>query len=139
VVAIPPVRARTGDISILTKALLNRYSEELGRPVKRFSKEAIGAMEGYDWPGNVREMENRVKRAVIMAEGSQVSVEDLELSAPDAVSMPFNLKEIREEAERTAIQRALTYTEGNISQAAKTLGITRPTLYSMMDKYKISQ
>ena len=136
-ISIPPVRQREGDVLVLAKALLNRFSTELSRGVRGFSKNAVRAMEGYDWPGNVREMENRLKRAVIMAEGPNVSAEDLELSVPDDNGIPFNLKKVREDAERTAVLRALNYSEGNVSQAAKTLGVTRPTLYSIMEKYQI--
>jgi two-component system NtrC family response regulator len=137
-IVIPPLREREGDVLVLAKALLNRFNKEFGSTVNTFSKDAVRAMESYDWPGNVREMENRVKRAVIMAEGSQVSAEDLELPVPDSVDFPFNLKEVREEAERKAIRKALTFAEGNVSQTAKALGVTRPTLYSLMGKYKIS-
>jgi two-component system NtrC family response regulator len=85
----------------------------------------------------VREVESRVKRAVIMAESPLITLEDLELAAPDAEAMPLNLKQVRGEAERKAILRALNHTDANISDTAKILGVTRPTLYSLMEKYDI--
>lgn len=134
-IQIPPLKDRDGDALVLAKAFLNRFSKEYGRPIKGFEKEAILAVEAYGWPGNVREIESRIKRAVIMADGSNLTLEDLELSAPNEEPLPFNLKEVREEAERRAILRAMSHSNENISETAKILGITRPTLYSMMEKY----
>ena len=94
------------------------------------------AIEAYDWPGNVRELESRVKRATIMADNGFITREDLEL-APHTQPRPLNLKQIREEAERRAIRRALTHCDNNISDAASALGVTRPTLYNMMEKYQL--
>ncbi len=95
-------------------------------------------MEGYPWPGNIREMQNRIKRAVIMAENKLVTPEDLGLTASgEMADMPLNLREVRQDAETTAIVRAISFSGGNISNAAKLLGITRPTLYDLMNKYGI--
>nr|MCU0935915.1 AAA family ATPase [Gammaproteobacteria bacterium] len=94
------------------------------------------AIEGYPWPGNARELENRVKRAVIMADGNRLAAEDLELAIPDE-SMPLNLRQVREEAERRAIERALALYNGNVSQAADILGVSRPTLYDLVRKYDL--
>lgn len=134
-IKIPPLKERVGDALVLAKTFLDRFSKEYGRPIKGFEKEAILAIEAYGWPGNVREVESKIKRAVIMADGSNLSLEDLELSAPEEEPLPFNLKEVREEAERRAILRAMNHSNENISETAKILGITRPTLYSMMEKY----
>jgi len=136
-IQIPAVNEREGDVLVLAKAFLERFRKESGSIVKGFDNNAIHAIENYDWPGNVREMENRIKRSVIMADGPQVSVEDLELSIPDKEPMPFNLKQVREESEKRAILRALNHSEDNITETAKLLGITRPTLYSMMEKYEL--
>jgi len=136
-IQIPAVNEREGDVLVLAKAFLERFRKESGSIVKGFDNNAILAIENYDWPGNVREMENRIKRSVIMADGPQVSVEDLELSMPDEEPMPFNLKQVREESEKRAILRALNHSEDNITETAKLLGITRPTLYSMMEKYEL--
>lgn len=136
-IKIPPLKEREGDALLLAKAFLERFSKEYNQQINGFEKNAILAIEHYDWPGNVREIESRVKRAVIMAESSLLTIEDLELAAPDEESTPLNLKQVRREAERKAILRALNHADSNISETAKNLGITRPTLYSLMEKYDI--
>jgi len=132
---IPPLRAREGDAIVLARAFLERFNRELGCHIKGFDKEAIQAIETHDWPGNVREMESRIKRAAILADGKYITVEDLGLGNAQQDAPPLNLKQVREEAERKAIRRALSYTGNNISEAAKTLGITRPTLYNLLEKH----
>jgi len=133
---IPPLRDRDGDQLLLARVFLDRFSKENGRAIKGFTKEALAAMEGYQWPGNVRELENKVKRAVIMADGAYLDVDDLELaSAADSSPVLINLRDVRDEAERRAIQRALALAHDNISQAAELLGITRPTLYDLLNKH----
>ena len=136
-IQIPTVKDRTGDVLLLAKSFLNRFNEELGKSIRGFDKEAVAAIEAYDWPGNVRELESRIKRAIIMADNSYINLDDLELSASDEEIMPFNLRQVRESAERQAIQRALLNTDDNISEAAKLLGVTRPTLYNFLEKYNI--
>ncbi len=133
---IPPLKDREGDVIVLAKAFLDRFAEEQKRPIRGFDPEAIAGIEQYDWPGNVREIESRIKRAVIMSDGPSISLDDLELDVPndEAEAMPLNLQQVRDEAERVAINRALNHTE-NVSDAAKLLGITRPTLYRLMEKY----
>ena len=133
---IPPLRERDGDALMLAKVLLDRFSKEYSRKIKGFSDDGIRAVQAYDWPGNVREMENRVKRAVIMAEGSSVTAEELELDdVPESDSLPLNLKQVREKAERQAIEDVMSKCDSNISQAAELLGVSRPTLYDLMSKY----
>ncbi len=136
-ISIPALRERTGDAAVLAKAFLARFAAELGTGVKGFDAGALSAIEHYTWPGNVRELESRIKRAAIMAEGSQVSAEDLELEInPEGLQgMPLNLRQVREAAEREAIIRALGHADDNVSEAAALLGVTRPTLYSMLEKY----
>ena len=140
-VRVPPLRERKGDSLLLARAFLERFAAEFKRPLKGFTPQATEAIESYGWPGNVRELENRVKRAVIMADGTQISVEDLELPAAQASGEPepFNLREVREKAESQAIVRALARTEGNVSRTAELLGVTRPTLYNLMKKYGIGE
>ncbi len=138
-VNIPPLREREGDAIVIATALLRRFCEANNKKIKGFTKEATTAIETYSWPGNIRELENRIKRAVIMADGANISVEDLELAQNTEVSTePFNLKEVREAAESIAIKRALTHSGNNISNAAKLLGVTRPTLYTLFEKYDIT-
>ncbi len=133
-VKIPPLRERPGDAILLAQAFLERYAREMGRPLRGFTADALGALETYAWPGNVREMENLIKRATIMADGTQITAADLGLDPAPAEAQPFNLRQAREHAERLAISRALAHSEGNIAQAAELLGITRPTLYDLMAK-----
>jgi len=136
-IQIPTVRERDGDILVLAKTFLERFRKELGSNIKGFDNDTTIAIEAYDWPGNVREMENRIKRAVIMADGPQITVEDMELPTQQGSPMPFNLKQVREDCEKKAILRALNHSNDNITETAKLLGITRPTLYSMMEKYDL--
>jgi two-component system NtrC family response regulator len=137
-ILIPALRERPGDAVLLARVFLERFATQLRSRVKGFSREALLAIEHHRWPGNVRELENRVKRAVIMAEGQQITAEELELDLPEATELPFNLRQVREQAETQAVQRALNHTEGNIVQAAELLGISRPTLYDLMRKLNIS-
>lgn len=135
-IQIPPLKDRVGDAPVLAKVFLARFAAEMGSGVKGFDEGALAAIERYSWPGNVRELESRVKRAAIMAEGSLVTAEDLELDLDDELAqMPLNLRQVREAAEQQAIIRALGYTGDNISEAATLLGVTRPTLYGMLEKY----
>lgn len=135
---IPPVRERTGDVPVLARMLVDKFAKQLKSEVKGFSDEAIAAMEAHPWPGNVRELENRIKRAVVMAEGVLVREEDLELDAAEQrAEKAKTLREVREEAERLAIGRALAEADGNVSKAAELLDVTRPTLYSLLGKFDL--
>jgi len=136
-IIIPPLRDRQGDTVVLARAFLQHFIQELNLPAREFSKAALEAIESYSWPGNVRELENRVKRALVMADETQVTPEDLELEGLDVEVAPFNLRVIREEAERRAVLRALGYTDNNVSRTADMLGVTRPTLYNLVRKYNI--
>jgi len=134
VVSLPPLREREGDILVLATALLQRYSLENKKNVIGFTPQAIRAIKTYHWPGNIREIENRIKRAVIMAEGSKITPHDLELASPFEKYEGKGLKEAREELERDFIQKALLKHKGNVSKAAEELGVSRPSLYEMMEK-----
>jgi len=131
---IPPLKDREGDALVLAKAFLNRFVEELGSNIKGFNTDAIHAIETYDWPGNVRQLESHIKRAAILADGTYITPSDLELGQTVDAPLPLNLKKVREDAERTAIMRAMNHCNNNISDAASALGITRPTLYNLLDK-----
>ena len=133
-VSIPPLRERPGDAVLLAQAFLERSARELGRSLKGFTADALVALEAHAWPGNVREMENLIKRAAIMAEGSQVTAADLGLEGGEVEPQPFNLRQVRDEADRMAVGRALSLSGGNIAQAAELLGVSRPTLYDLMAK-----
>ncbi|MBA6412724.1 PEP-CTERM-box response regulator transcription factor [Parahaliea sp. F7430] len=137
-ITIPPLRERDGDALVLATVFLDRFAREMGRNIKSFDTEARKAIESYHWPGNVRELESRVKRAVILAEGTSLSSEDLELeSVATGQDLPLNLKQVREDAERKAILRALSHCGDNISDTASLLGITRPTLYNLLERYQL--
>ena len=133
-VSIPPLRERPGDPALLAQAFLERYAQEMGRNIRGFSSDALNALEAHGWPGNVREMENMIKRATIMTDSNQVTRADLGLRPGAVTPAPLNLRQARENAERIAITQALARSEGNIAQAAELLGITRPTLYDLMEK-----
>ncbi|MBT9590420.1 MAG: AAA family ATPase, partial [Thiobacillus sp.] len=133
-VNIPPLRDRPGDATLLAQAFLVRYAKEMSRNIRGFTADALRALDAHDWPGNVREMENLIKRATIMADGNQISAADLGLKAGEGAPPLLNLRQARENAERQAISQALAKSDGNIAQAAELLGITRPTLYDLMAK-----
>jgi len=135
---IPSLKDREGDALLLARVFLERIGNQQGKQGHRFSKDAMVAIETYGWPGNVRELENRVKRAVIMAEHKQITASDLELggSSPDELAT-FNLRDIRDRADRQAITRALNHVGGKISQAAELLGVSRPTMYDLLRKFGI--
>ena len=134
VISMPLLRERQGDILLLAKAFVQRYAVENKKKIKGFTPQSIRAIETHGWPGNVRELENRVKRAVIMAEGVKVTPADLELSSRYAKYEGRGLKKAREGLERDLIQRVLARNKGNLTRAASELGISRPTLYDLMDK-----
>ncbi|MEX1057102.1 MAG: sigma 54-interacting transcriptional regulator, partial [Natronospirillum sp.] len=138
VIEIPPLRDRDGDKALLARHLLHKYAVDRYARVTGFSDEAITAIEHYDWPGNVREMENKVKKAIILAEGKVVQVDDLGLQSNGDAMASINLRDVRQAAERQAVMQALSITDNNVSAAARYLGITRPTLYDMMKKYSMS-
>lgn len=133
---IPPYRDREEGRLILARTLLQKYCKSQKRAINGFADDAIQAIESYSWPGNVRELENKIKGAVIMADGKMVTAMDLGLQDGDGESL--NLREVRQHAESKAIRVALTKSYGNISKAAEMLGITRPTLYDLLNKYGLS-
>lgn len=135
VVRIPALAERPGDPALLAKHFLGRFAREMNPQVKGFAPGALAAIEAWPWPGNIRELENRLKRAVIMADGKFVSAEDLDLVGNEADALPVNLKAAREEADRRAIRKALARADNNISGAARLLGISRPTLYDLLKQY----
>jgi len=139
VIAIPPLRDRHGDAALLAHAFMHKFSRQEGRSILGFTQDALRAVAAYPWPGNVREMENYVKRAVIMTDGSQIGTEDLGLSAPAGEPEPINLREVRDAAERNAIIKALSRADGNIRAAAELLGVSRPTLYDLVDRLGLKQ
>ena len=138
VVKIPSLAERPGDAALLAKVFLGRFAREMNPAVKGFAADALAAIDAWGWPGNVRELENRVKRAVIMTETKLIGAADLDLAEPGgAEAQTLNLKSAREGADRKVIRHALARSEGNISNTAKLLGISRPTLYDLLKQYDL--
>ena len=134
VLNLPALRERPGDIRLLAQEFLRRSAASAGKEGLTLGRDAVRALEAHAWPGNVRELENRIKRAVIMAEAKRLTAEDLELESITATSVNLSLKDAREAAEREVIQKALRKHSGKIAPAAADLGISRPTLYELMEK-----
>jgi two-component system NtrC family response regulator len=135
---VPALRERDGDALVIAQSLLKSLGKQLDRQNLSFSEDAVQAITSYAWPGNVREMINKVKRAIIMADGKRVSAGDLQLSTGEGEPVnQLNLRQVREQAEKQAILQALHCTSFNMSQASRLLGVTRPTLYNLTDKYRI--
>ena len=135
-----PLRERGEDVALLAREFLQRHAAQSGRTKLVLTPDALRAITRYSWPGNVRELQNRIKRAVIMASGSRVTAKDLELQqSQEMASSATTLREAREGVEREMIQQALKRNSGKITSAAADLGISRPTLYELMDKLGISK
>lgn len=139
VVRIPPLRARVGDAALLAHAFVRRFAQEQNRSAMTLSEEAVRAVESHPWPGNIRELENCIRRATIMADGSQISSEDvgLESTVLDEIDNSLDLRMIRDEAEKAAIIAALGRVNGNMVKAAELLGVSRPTLYDLMHRLSL--
>ena len=135
VVNIPPLRDRGEDKLLLSRHFLDRFVHEYNSSIVNFDETAIAAIDTYRWPGNVRELISKVKNAVVMADGKFITAIDLGLE--QSAELALNLKHVREAAERSAIMKALTISNGKITAAAKLLGVTRPTLYDLLKKYGI--
>lgn len=135
---VPSLREREGDALLIAQSLLQTLGKQMDRTNLTLSEDAVNAVSSYSWPGNVREMINKVKRAIIMAEGKRVTADDLELPCEQPVNkLQLNLRQVREKAERQAIVQALRTCNFNMAQASRLLGVTRPTLYNLTDKYRI--
>ena len=135
VIEMPPLRDREGDTIILAQHFLNVYNREMSRNLRSFTEDALAALGAYNWPGNVRELENRVKRAVIMADGQLITPQDLDL-ATGAKPHNLNLHDHVHQLESTLLNEALAASEGNVSKAAKLMGISRQQIYNMLAEQK---
>lgn len=138
IVNIPDLKDRQDDAILLANKFIEKFSEEFSKSVKELSKNAIKSILSYSWPGNVRELENKIKRAVIMSDKRKISVVDLEIDLNDHIEPQLDLKSIREENDKKAIVKALSLTNGNISEMSRLLGISRPTLYGLAKQYNIN-
>ena len=136
VVSIPPLRGRKGDAALLAHAFVRRFASEQNRGAMTLREDALRAIEAHSWPGNVRELENCIKRAVIMADGNQITLDDVGLSdVQDDQDICLDLRLVRENAEKGVIIAALSRSDGNVLKAAEMLGVSRPTLYDLMHRY----
>ncbi len=137
---IPPLRDRDEDVIILAQYFLQHYAKEYKRNVKSFSEDALSAIKGHRWPGNIRELQNKVKSSVIMTTGTQVTAIDLGFfdHQDKSFELSLNLRVVREQAESIAIQKAYALADGNMSRTSELLGVTRPTLYSLIEKYELT-
>ncbi len=135
---IPPLRDRGNDPVLLARFFLGQYNREYNRNVRGFADSALAALASHDWPGNIRELENRLKRAVLMSEGKQITAADLELSESVEDLASFDLRLARARAEKDVIQRALTRSDGRMSAASRLLGVSRPTLYALLETHGIT-
>ncbi len=138
-IALPPLKEREGDVVLLANAFLRKYGAEAKKKITGFTGQAVKALQDYPWPGNVRELENRLKRAVIMAEGNRIAPVDLEMEVPEDKQERSTLKEAREIVERDLVTKALARNNENMTRAAEELGISRPTLYELMEKLGIGR
>jgi two-component system NtrC family response regulator len=139
VVEIPALRLRHGDAMLLAQAFLRRFAAEQRRPGLAFTEDAMFSIERHPWPGNIRELLNTVRRAVIMAESNRLSAADLGLDQSPSEASPgdLDLRVVREQAERQAVQAALARSDGNVAKASELLGVSRPTLYDLMNRLAI--
>jgi len=137
VVEVPPLRARNGDAALLAHGFVHRFAAEQKRVSMTLLPDAVAAIEAYAWPGNVRELENVIRRAVIMAEASSIGASDIGITSDgvERENSQLNLRQVREEAEKQAVLRALGRVNGNLSKAADLLGVSRPTLYELMHRF----
>lgn len=136
-VRIPPLRDRAGDGLLLARFFLARFNREFGRTIRGFTGAAVAAIQAHSWPGNVRELENRVKRAVIMADGHVIDVADLELEVVRPPVANLDIRTARMRAERDVIRAALISSNNTLSVASKLLGVSRPTLYGLLQTHEI--
>jgi two-component system NtrC family response regulator len=136
-VRVPPLRERASDAVVLASFFMRRFAAEYGRLVRGFGTAALAAISEYAWPGNVRELENRVKRAVVMTDGPLLSTADLGLTTSGEKPQSLGIREARARAEREVLQLALAQAGSNLTKAARLLGISRPTLYDLMQQHQI--
>jgi two-component system, NtrC family, response regulator len=138
-VTVPALRERDGDPVLLANYFLKKFNRQFDRQLKGFGSDALTAIAVHPWRGNVRELENRVKRAVVMAEGVAITAADLELAPAELPYGSLDLREARSRAERGVVQMALAQSSGNLSRASKLLGISRPTLYGLLEGLNLEQ
>ena len=139
-IAMPALRERGSDVTLLARTFLGKFSEEQKKLLKGFTPQAVEALRAHPWPGNVRELENRIKRAVVMAEGKYVTPANLELKDPSlSEEEASTLRASRDSREKDLVRLAMEKAEWNVSRAAEELGISRPTLYQLLARYGLKK
>ncbi|MBI5485475.1 MAG: PEP-CTERM-box response regulator transcription factor [Deltaproteobacteria bacterium] len=144
-IKLPPLRERGDDITLLANYFLNRFNTQLSKNIRGFSQEALRMLESYEWPGNIRELENRIMRAVIMSDSPVLHLDSLGFSGATKVERQpllqtaISLKDARDQVEREMISAGLKEAKGNMAKAADLLGVSRPTLYDLVKKHGLSQ
>jgi two-component system, NtrC family, response regulator len=136
-VRVPPLRERSVDAVVLASFFIRRFAAEYGRSVRGFDAGALVAIKDHPWPGNVRELENRIKRAAVMSDGPLLSASDLGLSPGAEEPRSLAISDARARAEKEVVQLALAQAGSNLSKAAKLLGVSRPTLYDLMQRHQV--
>ncbi len=138
VLCLPALRQRGQDVIYIADKLLEHYQQIFKKTFKGFTSEAMVSLLDYDWPGNIRELKNKIQQAVILNDGFWITSKDLNFNAKQNAFSALNLKEARERAEREVILKAFAISHGNVSKAAEILSITRPTLYSIIQKLELN-
>jgi DNA-binding NtrC family response regulator len=137
-IPLPPLRERPEDVAPLARHFLDRHARHYRKEISGFAKGALEAMRAYPWPGNVRELDHAVERGVLMSRGGEVAAADLGLASTDGLAARDRLDELPlEEVEKLLIRKALARFDGNVSQAAQFLGLSRSALYRRLDKYDL--
>ncbi len=129
---LPPLRERKGDAALLSSYFIQLFNKTLNTHIKGLTADATAAVNAYAWPGNIRELENRIKRAMVLCHGKYLNTTDLDLEPSDENTQTMTLRQAREKAEKEIVTQALAQTQDNVSQSAKILGVSRPTLYELM-------
>ena len=137
---LPPLRERPEDAVLIAHRLVRLYADEQKRPARSFAGDALAAILAYHWPGNVRELQNTIKRAVAASRGPNLSAADLRLALPEEdAEEPLDLKDVRMASEGRALRRAYSIADGNRSEMARLLGVSRPTLYQLLKLHGMEQ
>jgi len=129
---LPPLRDREGDAALLSSYFIQLFNKSLNTHIKALTADAVAAVNAYSWPGNIRELENRIKRAMVLCQGKYLGTTDLNMEPSDKSTQALTLRQVREKAEKEIVTQVLAQTQDNISKSAKILGVSRPTLYELM-------
>ena len=138
IIELPPLREREDDIFLLTEYFLEKYSKELFIGLKMLSSASLEAMKNYRWPGNIRELENKIKRALVLSTDKYIRPEDLDIGYQKNRKDGLTLKEARESIEKELLLKNIKKFNWNLTKVSNSLGIARSTVYDLMEKYNLS-